>query len=144
MNANKGQAAVAGIVVLLVAGILGMMILADFTNGFCNCLPTTTGENASVPVSVWVNNTCAGEKCETDWYLVCDGDLLEVGTHYDIDGCNYMVTDIAYDGTPCTLTYTYEGDYYAGDSILGTIICLLPVLIALGLLTLAVGWAVLK
>ena len=138
---EKGQ--VTGIFLMLAIGLISLVVLADFTDGFCNCLDGTALTNASVPVDVWVNNTCDGEKCDTEYSLTCDGVQLEVGDEYDILDCDYMVTNATYDGTSCTLEYTYEGDYY-NDGLVGMLVCYLPVLVALGLLVLAGGWFMLR
>jgi hypothetical protein len=146
MNANKGQMAIASIVVLLVAGVIGMMVLAEFTGGFCNCIAGTRNETLLNDTAV--DFECQGKICEVS-YVLCD-DVYLNQTHlaipgeYTRDGCEFTLTDDTYDGMDCQLGYTYEGDYYAGDTILGTIVCLLPVLIALGLLFFAIGWAALK
>jgi hypothetical protein len=137
---RKGQMAITAGLVLLVTAIVGLYVVDSITSPFCMCLDSQTAENSSIAVSVWNNYTCDGEKCESDYRVVCDGTELELGVDYDIDDCNYMVTNITYDGEPCILYYTYEGSYYHGDDILGTIMCNLIIIAAIGVLALAGAW----
>ena len=137
---QKGN--VAMIATLIIAAIIGVVVLNSLTSTFCNCTPDTTAEK-NVTTNVWNNYTCTGTKCATDYSLECDGDTLVVGNDYSINGCDYRMENNTYNQTLCTLHYTYEGDNY-NDGILATIVCLLPVLAAVGILLLAITWAVLK
>jgi len=132
---QKGQ--VTAVVLLLVAGVVGLVVLSSITDTFCNCTPATMEK--TLVDSTWVNASCAGTKCATDYSVTCNGTELEVGTEYSIDDCNVRLDNATWNNTVCTLAYTYEGDSY-DSGILGTIVCMLPVLIAVGLMVAAVAW----
>lgn len=144
---TKGQM---GIVVALITGmitgIIALAVLSNIAGGFCEgCLQQTniTQLNVDVTDAIWYNNTCVGDKCDTDFTLYCNNVALEAGVDYSIDDCDFRVDNIVYNATDCTLEYTAVESEYNSEGILGTIMCLMPVLAALGLVVLAVGWAML-
>jgi len=136
-----------GVFILLVVGVIGLVVLTSLTDGFCEgCVDQTSFTDTNVvsdPVPIWENHTCVGEKCDTDYLLTCNGTEMEAGVDYSISDCDYRLENAAYNATNCTLDYTaVTSDTYV-EGILGTIICLLPVLVALGLLVGAVAWVAL-
>lgn len=141
---QKGQVVVT-VMTLVVAAILGLVVLDSITSTFCEgCLEQTEFTQANTIVSTWYNNTCIGEKCDTDYSLTCNGTELEAGVDYSISDCDFSLDNVAYNDTTCVLDYTAVTSDNNDDGILGTIVCMLPVLAALGILLLAIGWAVLK
>ena len=143
---QKGQAVV-GIMVLIVSGIIALTVLNSITSGFCEgCVAQDSFTDTNVvsdPVPIWENHTCIGDKCDTDYSLTCNGTEMEVGVDYSIWDCDYRLDNAAYNATNCTLDYTAVTSATNDSGILGTIVCLLPVLAALGILVLAIGWAIL-
>ena len=132
---QKGQ--VTAVVLLLVAGVVGLVVLSSITDTFCNC--DEKSMNKTLLFETWVNDTCDGDKCHNDpWLVTCNGTELEQ-TEYDIDDCNIMLNNATWNDTSCLYEYNAEVSYY-DSGILGTIVCLLPVLIAVGLMVAAVAW----
>jgi len=144
MIGNKGAFAIALAVAVLITMVVGVYLTDDIACRFCLCTPSETSINASVPASVWVNNTCVGDKCATDFALYCNDTELEVGTEYDILNCDYMVTNVSYDGGSCYLEYTYEGDYYHGTDVVGLVMCNIALVMAALGLGLAGMWVWMK
>jgi hypothetical protein len=142
MMNRKGQIGMALIIALMasvVVYLIGISMVDTVCSPFCNCIADETAENASITVNGWSYQTCTGDKCDTDYRLLCNGTELEVGTEYEIDDCDYMVTNASYDGGYCTLYYTYEGDYYHGTDVLGIIMCNIPLIMAVAGFLLAGG-----
>ena len=144
---QKGQVVVT-VMVMIVAAIVGVTVLNSITSGFCEgCVAQDSFTDYNVtsdPVPVWENHTCIGDKCDTDYELTCNGTVQEVGVDYSISDCDYRLENAALNNTTCVLDYTAVTSSTNDSGIFGTIVCLLPVLAALGIMVLAITWAVLK
>ena len=137
---QKGQA---GLAMAVIVAVIGLIVLNGFTAPFCTCTDATNNETLLNGTAV---DMCEGETlCELD-SIVCNDTTLTLNTlavlgDYDADDCSITLVNNTWNDTSCQATYSYEGDTYE-SGILGTIICMLPVLVALGIMVLAVGMAI--
>ena len=144
---QKGQVVIT-VMVMIIAAIVGLIVLNSITSTFCTECSEQTAIAKNLTTVAWVNDTCVGTKCSDEpWSVTCNSTELEAGTEYSIDDCNVLLTNATWNNTICYLNYEASGtgtttNYDSG--ILGVIVCLLPVLAALGIMVLAITWAVLK
>ena len=134
--------------VMIIAAIVGLIVLNSITSTFCTECAEQTEIAKNLTTVNWVNDTCVGDKCHDEpWDVTCNSTELVPGNEYDIDNCNVLLTNATWNNTICYLHYSASGtgatDNY-DSGILGIIVCLLPVLAALGIMVLAITWAVLK
>jgi len=138
---KKGQAST-GLVILVVMATIMVTVIFGFTGEFCNCTPNDSSITFN-GTGVNVSGECVGTKCTTGYSLVCNGTTLVPGVDYNIyHNCNLTMLNGTYENSTCTFNYTYEGAYY-NQGLLSVIVCNIPILFALGVLVLGVGWAVL-
>lgn len=140
---RKGQA-VTGIFVMLLIGVVGLVLVSSLTEPFCNCVEDT--QNKTLINNTAVDFGCEGDICVVN-SLTCNNtkltrNYLAVVGDYERTDCNITLVNSTWNGTSCELDYTYEGTNY-DDGILGVVVCNIPVLFALGLLIISVGWIVL-
>lgn len=140
---SKGEMAIITGAILLVTMVVGVFVVDSVSCGFCQCTDAPDLTKTLI-VDVWNNESCIGEKCATDYGVTCNDTELEVGTEYNIDDCNVQLLNATWNDTACVLDYTYEGSYYQGTDLLGTIVCNIPIIMGVAGLALAGAWLFMK
>lgn len=138
---KKGNMAMAGAMVVM--AIIALAVTDSIVAPICNCIDADS-MNATLILNTWVNNTCDGTKCESDYSVTCGDTELVVGDDYSIDDCDIRLEDVTYNNTSCRLDYTIEGDNYHGSDIFGVVMCNIPIIAAVTTLLLAGTWIFLK
>jgi len=131
------------IVALIIGALVGVVVLNSMVSSlFCGECTSQTPIAKNLTTVAWVNDTCVGDKCSAEpWSVTCNGTTLIPGNEYDIDDCDVLLTNATWNNTICYENYESSNAGYTG--ILAVIVCMLPVLVALGILVLAVSWAML-